>query len=687
MQEIDGPYRNTRSSAGSLGKVSDKSSHLEDTGNTPEVFWDNKGQCTPSSTNKEKTKERNRTPSGHFITNSVGDIRKFFTAKEKNSSASSPKESARKLKFDEIIGAKLKATTLTPIVKEKPVSKCDSDRDSDGVHDQQSKQLRNKHTADTYSPTIECSLNPNSIHTFINNWNPSERCGANFTSGKDNNSQIHNTECELYTQKRSFTNTDNTKVSDSNSIYFEDQRSTRLSHIDDTTSAIGEKDIRQDMEPESNINSGEIPTDPKTMDLQIVIQLFKEIKRDLHEFKKDIPVDKVKNLVTQEKSNADIILKLQEELKDEKCSKQLMSGTIQRMSTVITDMEARITELEKSNNRNSLVLTGFPNNVDRKERKTQITLFIKDTLNINAEIAETYLIGEGVDRPVVIVFSSIQDRNSVFYNRTKLKNYSNLEDKPFYINELLPPALNEKRRCERQIVNENKRNTAQKIEMSFARGGLRIQNELYVKKVVEPKPEDFLKLSTEEVKDIMSTKIEVGKQISEMSSTFTGYSIKVKTHQQIRRAYTKMKLGFPGARHIMCGYRIEGPEKHFTEDACDDGEHAGGQVILNYLTSSRIMNCAIFVVRQYGGTKIGKKRFDIIRQAAEYAVQKLKDVEIETIKDTGDGNKDDKSTKGKPTKRKTYTPRQDEIDLTESYRNEDTDNVKNPLYSEILQAS
>ena len=221
-----------------------------------------------------------------------------------------------------------------------------------------------------------------------------------------------------------------------------------------------------------------------------------------------------------------------------------MSGTIQRMSKVMGELENRVQELEKSNLKNSLVLTGFPGNPDKRERRIQITQFIKDTLLLNVNIVDSYpLGGEGTEtKPMVLVFSSVQERNSVYYNRQKLKEFSNLEDKPFYINEMLPAAMNEKRRREREIVTQNKRNTASKVQMSFVKGNLQIQNETYRKKVTEPKLEDFLKLSETDLNDVMSTKLQPGKQIMENLSTFSGFGIQVTTHQQIRKAYTKLRL-------------------------------------------------------------------------------------------------------------------------------------------------
>ena len=124
----------------------------------------------------------------------------------------------------------------------------------------------------------------------------------------------------------------------------------------------------------------------------------------------------------------------------------------------------------------------------------------------------------------------------------------------------------------------------------------------------------------------MKVKILPGKQIQEQSSTFIGYITKAETHAQVRNAYMRMKLALPQARHILCGYRITGTESYYSEDFCDDGEYSGGRAILETMKKRKIRNCAIFVVQFYGGTKLGTKRYELIKQATEYMLEKSTEI-------------------------------------------------------------
>ena len=82
----DAPFKNTRSSTGSLNKSNDKIGHVDDTPlakqNTTEVFEPQSEVGGDKTEIKDKPKERVRSPSGHLITTLVGDMRNFFSQQD-----------------------------------------------------------------------------------------------------------------------------------------------------------------------------------------------------------------------------------------------------------------------------------------------------------------------------------------------------------------------------------------------------------------------------------------------------------------------------------------------------------------------------------------------------------------------------------------------------------------------------
>jgi len=98
------------------------------------------------------------------------------------------------------------------------------------------------------------------------------------------------------------------------------------------------------------------------------------------------------------------------------------------------------------------------------------------------------------------------------------------------------------------------------------------------------------------------------------SSIFKSFIYHVDNMEQIKK-YTKfLEKKFPDANHICYAYRLlELDNKdlfgnpHILEYSCDDGEPVGtsGKQILNTLKSNKLIFTVIYVVRYFGGTKLG----------------------------------------------------------------------------------
>ena len=74
----------------------------------------------------------------------------------------------------------------------------------------------------------------------------------------------------------------------------------------------------------------------------------------------------------------------------------------------------------------------------------------------------------------------------------------------------------------------------------------------------------------------------------------------------IKSKLLKLKEHYPNASHICYGYRIK-QKGRLDEFSTDAGEPNGsaGQPILNVLKRNQLVNTAIFVIRNFGGSKLG----------------------------------------------------------------------------------
>ena len=93
---------------------------------------------------------------------------------------------------------------------------------------------------------------------------------------------------------------------------------------------------------------------------------------------------------------------------------------------------------------------------------------------------------------------------------------------------------------------------------------------------------------------------------TEKGSSFTALSFPANSLLDIKSILISLKEQFIDASHICYAYRIK-HEGNIDEFAADAGEPKGcsGIPILNVLKSKKLVDAAIFVVRYFGGKKLG----------------------------------------------------------------------------------
>ena len=102
---------------------------------------------------------------------------------------------------------------------------------------------------------------------------------------------------------------------------------------------------------------------------------------------------------------------------------------------------------------------------------------------------------------------------------------------------------------------------------------------------------------------IQNSKIEISIQ----KSRFISYCEKFTTPESIKKRIQELKEEYPGANHVCYAWRLISEEGLLTYRFADDGEPSGtaGKPILNFLEGEEVVNAAVFVVRFFGGIKLG----------------------------------------------------------------------------------
>lgn len=89
-------------------------------------------------------------------------------------------------------------------------------------------------------------------------------------------------------------------------------------------------------------------------------------------------------------------------------------------------------------------------------------------------------------------------------------------------------------------------------------------------------------------------------------SKFYGYCFEVKTEEEIKTILEKLKKENKKATHICYAYSLSS-NGVLKEKFCDDNEPNGtaGRPILEVIKKKNLTNIVVFVVRYFGGIKLG----------------------------------------------------------------------------------
>ena len=367
--------------------------------------------------------------------------------------------------------------------------------------------------------------------------------------------------------------------------------------------------------------------EPKAINVVTVMEMFKTInsRLDVIEAKQDEQSGAIQNPENSEILKLDYDSKvsaLQEQVKNLRRENFVLDRVAKMSLQTISDLNNRVAKLELNVSRKTVSISGlivYSKNKDEIVR--EVEYFFESELNLRLRLEDVYFVGQG-DPPIcIVIFSTLQDKREVMRNKSMLRNTQNSQGKPIFINEFWTTEANEKRKVKRDIFIQNQEKPAEdKISMGYVGSKLYIGTKTVyeAKRVKTPLPTEVLDLEICKLNRVLRLIIGRGDEILCDRSRFIGYSAPVHSFEEIQEMYLKVKLIHPSADHVICAYSTDFDQNElFNSDFCDDGEHGAGRQLLNYMKEKDIHNRVIFVVRFFGGEKLGTKRFECILKAAE----------------------------------------------------------------------
>ena len=301
-----------------------------------------------------------------------------------------------------------------------------------------------------------------------------------------------------------------------------------------------------------------------------------------------------------------------------------LQDVVIRQDQIIHECVARIDKLEKRSMNSNILIKGLVKKKDVSWRTT-VGKFFMEILKVGEiNILDAFKIGKYPNSPVLVTLTDGKDKSKIFAKAKDLGDVVNEFDKPYRIDEQLPPAIREKKLRSRQLMAINKgKDSNDQLTMERKNGELFVNNTKYEKLVEPPSVRQILKASKEERIKRNEFDTVLGKAMDVDGSRFLGYSAIVSDIKQVNLAYAKIKAAHIDARSVLCAFRIPNTDYHTHQDYVDDNEHGAGRMLLNAMVRSKIQHRAIFVVRYFSGEHIGPARFQAIMDVAKDAVVKL----------------------------------------------------------------
>ena len=285
----------------------------------------------------------------------------------------------------------------------------------------------------------------------------------------------------------------------------------------------------------------------------------------------------------------------------------------------IQNLEHRATMSYQREIKPNLIVHGIVEGKDetREELQEKMSKFFKEQMEIESaiELRDCFRMGQGSHRPVMIKLCYPNDKATIFANASKLQGKENIKKRLFFVHEDMTDEQAETRQQYRELNKENKlKDEEQQLTIKMKKGRIMVNNEVVKAKITPPTKADILRLDEVELEEVRAIKLVPGPSHMEKGNEFMSYAVKVKTLNQVRKAYTKIRVKHADALHISCGYRLDNPIGPYRQEAVDDRDCGMGRAILRSLKEQETNEMAVFIVRYYSGVHLGKRRFEIVEQ-------------------------------------------------------------------------
>ena len=236
-------------------------------------------------------------------------------------------------------------------------------------------------------------------------------------------------------------------------------------------------------------------------------------------------------------------------------------------------------------------------------------------------IQVAHRIGLGQNRPIVVRLEDFADKAVIFLKTKTLKDQTNEDNTKFFVNDQLPEEISERKRQIKLLMQDNygRKSELSKMDMAVKKGVLHVDGHPYKAEIFPPRLADMLHANPKYVQAADNIKLHPSSTISERGSDFSAYVTEATMIQQVKKVYFKIRKLHGTVTHIACAYRLASGIGTYSQGLADDGEHGAARLIFNYMKRHGYVDQAMFIVRRYGGIKLGAYQFRVMEKVIKEA--------------------------------------------------------------------
>ena len=312
----------------------------------------------------------------------------------------------------------------------------------------------------------------------------------------------------------------------------------------------------------------------------------------------------------------------------------ILKGLAHRQQEQILNLNGRVDDLVSRQMSDNILISGLifkqeeGENAHEEDCVQIVKNFFTETLKIQVdedEILNAHRIGsvQNNKEAMMVVRCLPRLRDRALQNSKKLKDITNDNDNAYYINRQVPESHTAERKDINHTIKKVKETNKNKPPNLKQRYQVRKRTLFINDKPVfkQVRPPTVLELFPEksEQERMNKIKLSTAEPVEEEGSIFTAVAVKVNNIAEVKRTYRRVKQLYPNATHIPMAYDCQKKQGNH-----DDNEHSAGLCLQKVIEQQACVNKAVFVVRNYGGKRLGTRRFALFTQTAQMALAKVK---------------------------------------------------------------